>query len=700
MVEKEKFLTIIKKNSPLIKSTEVDELFSRTKNVVIVNYNPWKNFDNKKIIQDFFETLSSSLNQYDTTLAKKVKKYGKYLNNIDSTTFTKILDSTIDTIQTEKTLTELFVDINQSIERTQKRILIFVDDLDRLTGDELIDILKLIRNTANFRNTFFIVAYDHNYVLNTIEKKNLISNKEEYLQKIVQLEISLPIFSKNIIHRFLEEQLKEFDEIPGLYNKIRLSLNEIVEIHTYNPSYNVEEKDSLDMLDLFSYPEKLENNLLFNTFQNLRDAVRFINSFKISLESIGSFGDVYEIMLLEILKTRYLSVYQLLSNKMFLSIKDDYFKFNNSELKKILDNEGLSINIKQNNYFIIEAILNNIFNTKRKMHFRSVKVPRYFSIYFTYQTPGLMQLEQIETALKNNDIVEIETIIKNEPVESLNDLTNFFISQKVFSSTTEFEVFFKSILVLSKYNKPDYERLEFKAQETLRDETIPITVYNNETSLYKKFLLSIFKDGFYNLSIRGKLAGDELYKVVNGNKTIFGNHKSELQEILLAILKNKINEISEFNLELFDYYLKNLDEIQEGTRKIIITEQANKAMKELILKNKFSYFKNYFLREYPLYSFRERNFQFDPFATAYFNNDWQEIKDALGSPEVVKGFQNEADGIKFHTLLKKIVNNPDYITANFFLLKDEEEIKLTEKFILLTNIKRKANSSTKNPGKK
>ncbi|MBK6827242.1 MAG: hypothetical protein IPG86_10315 [Chitinophagaceae bacterium] len=145
------------RSSDLLDATEIDRLYQRINNIIIVRYNPWKNFDDKKIVQDFFNELSSSISKYDLQLSKKVKKYGKDLTKLDDNVFSKLVELAVDSIASESTLTELFDEINNSLDRIQKKIIVFVDDLDRLTGDELIDVLKLIRNTANFRNTFLLL---------------------------------------------------------------------------------------------------------------------------------------------------------------------------------------------------------------------------------------------------------------------------------------------------------------------------------------------------------------------------------------------------------------------------------------------------------------------------------------------------------------------------------------------------------------
>ena len=145
---------------PLIRNydeTQKEQAYLNYYNTSVIRYNPWKNFDDKKTIQDFFEELSRYLKQYDSQLARNLKAYGNYLSKVDDSTFSKIIETSINIFDNNQTLTSLFDRINKSIERIQKKIIVFVDDIDRLTGDELIDILKLIRNMPISKTSFSLL---------------------------------------------------------------------------------------------------------------------------------------------------------------------------------------------------------------------------------------------------------------------------------------------------------------------------------------------------------------------------------------------------------------------------------------------------------------------------------------------------------------------------------------------------------------
>lgn len=432
----------------------INELYSNHQNTIIVKYNPWKNFDDKKTIQDFFDELSSSINQYDSNLSKKIKDYGNYFNKLDDSVFTKFIELTVDSVQSEQTLTGLFQEINNSILRIQKKIIVFVDDLDRLTGDELIDILKLIRNTANFKNTFFIVAYDHNYVLNSIDKKRLISNKEEYLQKIVQLEITLPIFKKNILLQFLDEEIKGYGISELEFQDIKNAINEISGIIVFKkPKEETSQTKQFDINEFIFRSEEPDNSLIFRVFQNIRDVVRFVNSFKLSFESIGNLGDVYEIIMLEFLKIKYLSAYQMVATKKFLHIVKKQYEFDFEEFDEFMNINIASIyNILPTNIEVIRTILEKIFSSTRKTYFRSIKHPQYFDIYFTYQAPNLTALQKIEDALKIGIDRVISVIDESVKDGSFEDLRNFLDSQTEFSSKNDFEIILKTLFYIAKYD--------------------------------------------------------------------------------------------------------------------------------------------------------------------------------------------------------------------------------------------------------
>lgn len=64
--------------------------------------------------------------------------------------------------------------------------------MDRLGADEIFEVLKLIRNTANFPFIIFIVTFDKTYVINQMGSKNIPAS---YLEKIFMADFILPKIS-------------------------------------------------------------------------------------------------------------------------------------------------------------------------------------------------------------------------------------------------------------------------------------------------------------------------------------------------------------------------------------------------------------------------------------------------------------------------------------------------------------------------
>src|SRR5690606_26854395 len=103
--------------------------------------------------------------------------------------------------------------VNESIKRINKRIIIFIDDLDRLDGDEIISVLKIIRNTGNFKNLVYVSCYDKVYLLNALQRFSK-RNLDIILDKFFDIEIPLSPIPTAELFRFIEDQfLNKFNKI-------------------------------------------------------------------------------------------------------------------------------------------------------------------------------------------------------------------------------------------------------------------------------------------------------------------------------------------------------------------------------------------------------------------------------------------------------------------------------------------------------
>ncbi len=102
--------------------------------------------------------------------------------------------------------------VNTIFENSDRRILVFMDDIDRLTPDEMTQLLLIVRAVADFPSTTYVLAFDHEVVSEAISDKLGVDGRT-YLEKVVQLQIDVPLPGRMTLERMVIGQLEEVD--PG-----------------------------------------------------------------------------------------------------------------------------------------------------------------------------------------------------------------------------------------------------------------------------------------------------------------------------------------------------------------------------------------------------------------------------------------------------------------------------------------------------
>ncbi|GEM_PF-1663405 len=254
--------------------------------VEIVHFNPWSSENASNIPKDFFDVLSEKVVSLNSNLSSLIYSYSRKLRRVDDVSNSLVNRlGFIDSIYSRSSQSTAHEQINKMINATGKKIIVVIDDLDRLYNDEIMEVLRLIRNTADFSNVFYLVAYDKAYVLEAIKTLNRKGNAT-YLDKIFQLEIPLP--------------KREVDDLINiLIEHINKDINE---------------------LDLESFEERIIHYGIKNpyehsygkVFRNFRDIVKFVNGFRIAYNLLRGEVDFENLFLLELIKFRFPAVYDLL----------------------------------------------------------------------------------------------------------------------------------------------------------------------------------------------------------------------------------------------------------------------------------------------------------------------------------------------------------------------------------------------------
>lgn len=175
----------------------------------VFDFNPWMFSGTEQLVQRFFTELSSEFNIHVNSKRAKIGKISKWLASIVA-----IFNPGISSLMKEfgeslqegkKEIKGQREKISKALEREfeEQRGIVVLDDVDRLTTDEIRTIFKLVRLTANFPNLVYIVACDRFRVEKALKEDGL--SGRDYLEKIFQLPYNL----SEAPDQSLQEQIKE-----------------------------------------------------------------------------------------------------------------------------------------------------------------------------------------------------------------------------------------------------------------------------------------------------------------------------------------------------------------------------------------------------------------------------------------------------------------------------------------------------------
>jgi hypothetical protein len=89
-----------------------------------------------------------------------------------------------------------------------RKIVIFIDDLDRLEPAEVTEILRLVRAVVDFPNVVFVLCYSLDIISRNLASALKIQRGEEFLEKIIQVSFTVPRPEAFDLRRMLRHELE------------------------------------------------------------------------------------------------------------------------------------------------------------------------------------------------------------------------------------------------------------------------------------------------------------------------------------------------------------------------------------------------------------------------------------------------------------------------------------------------------------
>ena len=190
--------------------------------VIVMHFNPWLYDKEAQLTKVFFEELRRTLAPYSSKLSKSIDNYADLLLAVDSS-WLKFAHQLLRLSQ--RSTTEQFAQLSRDIKELGRRVVIFIDDVDRLTREELMELFNLVRNSSNLPCLYFVLAYDKSYVLKTLQSDG--EHMTRYPEKILQEEYPLPKLTPDKMWTVLEQCLNKTQFGKGNYMLVQQPLNEL-----------------------------------------------------------------------------------------------------------------------------------------------------------------------------------------------------------------------------------------------------------------------------------------------------------------------------------------------------------------------------------------------------------------------------------------------------------------------------------------
>lgn len=251
---------------------------------IIVKFNPWNFSDQNQLITQFFNQLSIVLKKdnYAGNLRKVGEKLETYAKFFEPLKFVPIVGQYTDLIkdtvmatgdglkglgkQGQLDLAGVRKELNTLLLKQTSKIIVVIDDIDRLNSTEIRQVFQLVKSLGDFPNTIYLLAFDKNVVINALRKVQEGSG-DEYLEKVVQIPFEVPLISKQEVEKLLFEQLdvlvqgcleKKFDHAywTNVYHSgMKYFFNNIRDVTRYINSLNFSfdlVKEEVNIVDLFA----------------------------------------------------------------------------------------------------------------------------------------------------------------------------------------------------------------------------------------------------------------------------------------------------------------------------------------------------------------------------------------------------------------------------------------------------------------
>ncbi|AAS08868.1 KAP family P-loop NTPase fold protein [Lactobacillus johnsonii] len=212
---------------------------------IIKGLNPWISGSEAVLLNSFYDALLNALgiNYSSRKIRKQLKEVSRYV--IEIPTVGKSLSKVMENDINQENIEKWQANLKNLILSSNKKYVLFIDDLDRATSTQIRFLLKMLGSLFDLPNLIFILLYDRSRLEKILQDDNKLNTS--FAEKIINLELQVPKISENSVQK--------------IYRSCLINLARI---------YNVSDKEVNNLDSAFQ--------LIIKSIDNPREFIRFLNS--------------------------------------------------------------------------------------------------------------------------------------------------------------------------------------------------------------------------------------------------------------------------------------------------------------------------------------------------------------------------------------------------------------------------------------
>jgi energy-coupling factor transporter ATP-binding protein EcfA2 len=218
-----------------------ERLQEKYPDALIVRFDPWLVSGRNDLIAEFLGEIIGTINADEKRRAtfKKIggtiAEYGGQLAPLGSLFMPGLgamlkggFQAAAHALKSKESLSLLRSRLIKELQEADAPVVVLIDELDRVEDDEIRTVAQLVRSVLDFPGISYVLAYDPERVIQALgsgsgDEQKRLERGRSYLEKIVQLQIPIPITFPHEITRLLISELASLQgelKLPPEFQRI------------------------------------------------------------------------------------------------------------------------------------------------------------------------------------------------------------------------------------------------------------------------------------------------------------------------------------------------------------------------------------------------------------------------------------------------------------------------------------------------